>query len=271
MGHSMRTADRHRVPVLGARAGGPAARFASHLGWHPAAVFVAALLSAFAVLLGLSVLLGLLLTDGLLSIDGVRRADERAIDSLAAARTPFLTDASGIASDVGGATVLAAVAGTIAAVSAARRRWRVAAFAFFVLFVETAGYRLTLWMVPRRRPGVERLDDLPVGGSYPSGHTAASIAVYIGFALLLTSAFPTRRVRLAAWGLATVLAVLVALSRLYRGMHHPLDVAGGLFVGAGAICVLLFACRAAGVDAGEARGARGGSLSEPGGGRGRRH
>jgi undecaprenyl-diphosphatase len=234
-------------------------------------VFVAALLSAFAVLLGLSVLLGLLLTDGLLSIDGVRRADERAIDSLAAARTPFLTDASGIASDVGGATVLAAVAGTIAAVSAARRRWRVAAFAFFVLFVETAGYRLTLWMVPRRRPGVERLDDLPVGGSYPSGHTAASIAVYIGFALLLTSAFPTRRVRLAAWGLATVLAVLVALSRLYRGMHHPLDVAGGLFVGAGAICVLLFACRAAGVDTREARGARGGSLSEPGGGRWRRH
>ena len=141
--------------------------------------------------------------------------------------------------------MLAAVAGVIAAASAARRKWRVTAFAVFVLLVETAGYRLTLWMVPRRRPAVERLDDLPIGGSYPSGHTAASIAVYVGLALLLTSAFPTRRVRIAAWGLATVLAVLVAISRLYRGMHHPLDLAGGLFVGAGAICVLLFACRAA--------------------------
>ena len=232
------------VPVLRARAGGPAERFASRVGWRPAAVFVAALLAAFAGLVGLSVLLGLLVTDGLLSIDEVKRADERAIDWLAAARTPLLTDVSGIASDVGGAPALAAVAGVIAAAAAARRKWRVTAFAVFVLLVETAGYRLTLWMVPRRRPAVERLDDLPIGGSYPSGHTAASIAVYVGLALLLTSAFPTRRARIAAWGLATVLAVLVAISRLYRGMHHPLDLAGGLFVGAGAICVLLFACRA---------------------------
>ena len=99
--------ERADVPVLRARAGGPAARFASRVGSHPAAVFFAALLSAFAGLVGLSVLLGLLLTDGLLSVDGVKRADERAIDSLAGARTPFLTDVSGIASDVGGAPVLA--------------------------------------------------------------------------------------------------------------------------------------------------------------------
>ena len=33
---------------------------------------------------------------------------------------------------------------------------------------------------------------------------------------------------------------------MYRGMHHPLDVAGGVLVGIGAILLLLFACRAAG-------------------------
>jgi membrane-associated phospholipid phosphatase len=32
-------------------------------------------------------------------------------------------------------------------------------------------------------------------------------------------------------------------------MHHPLDVAGGVLVGIGAILVLLFACRAAGAAA----------------------
>ena len=37
----------------------------------------------------------------------------------------------------------------------------------------------------------------------------------------------------------------VALSRLYRGMHHPLDVAGGVAVGIGAVLVVLLACRAA--------------------------
>jgi membrane-associated phospholipid phosphatase len=33
---------------------------------------------------------------------------------------------------------------------------------------------------------------------------------------------------------------------MYQGMHHPLDVAGGVLVGIGAIVVALFACRAAG-------------------------
>jgi membrane-associated phospholipid phosphatase len=34
---------------------------------------------------------------------------------------------------------------------------------------------------------------------------------------------------------------------MYRGMHHPLDVAAGLIIGIGALLVMLFACRAAGV------------------------
>ena len=114
-----------------------------------------------------------------------------------------------------------------------------------MLILETAAYRVTLWMVPRQRPGVARLDNLPVGGSYPSGHTAASIVVYAGLALLLTSAIPSRALRIPVWGLAVVLPTFVAMSRLYRGMHHPLDIAGGVFVGVGAVVVLVFACRAA--------------------------
>jgi membrane-associated phospholipid phosphatase len=36
---------------------------------------------------------------------------------------------------------------------------------------------------------------------------------------------------------------------MYRGMHHPLDVAGGAVIGVSAIVILVFACRAAGVAA----------------------
>ena len=36
---------------------------------------------------------------------------------------------------------------------------------------------------------------------------------------------------------------------MYRGMHHPLDIAAGALIGIGAVLVLLFACRAAGVAA----------------------
>jgi membrane-associated phospholipid phosphatase len=36
---------------------------------------------------------------------------------------------------------------------------------------------------------------------------------------------------------------------MYRGMHHPLDLGAGALIGIGAVLVLLFACRAAGVAA----------------------
>jgi membrane-associated phospholipid phosphatase len=234
------------VPVLQPRANGPAERFANLVGARrPVAVFIAALLCGFAALAGASLLLGLFVTDVLLHAGGVESTDESAITSLVADRTPFLTDASSVGSAVGGAPVLPILVGLIAIVCAFLRKWRIAAFAVFVLVVESATYRVTSWLIPRQRPHVQRLEDLPANASYPSGHTAASIAVYAGLVLLLTSAIPNRKLRVAAWVAAVVLPIFVAMSRMYRGMHHPLDVAAGALIGVGAVLVLLFACRAA--------------------------
>ena len=44
--------------------------------------------------------------------------------------------------------------------------------------------------------------------------------------------------------MALLLPVFVAFSRMYRGMHHPLDIGAGVLIGVGAVLVLLFACRA---------------------------
>jgi membrane-associated phospholipid phosphatase len=114
-----------------------------------------------------------------------------------------------------------------------------------VLTLESATYRLTTLALPRQRPDVPRLEDLPANASYPSGHTAASIAVYVGVVFLLVSGKGSRGLRALAWAAALLLPPFVAMSRMYRGMHHPTDVAGGLLIGVGAIIVLLFACRAA--------------------------
>ena len=245
--------DAWAVPLLDAKPGGPAERFAGLLrGRHPAAVFFAALLAGFAVLAAVSIALGLVVTDVLLRTGDLARTDESAVRSIVAERTPFLTDVSFVGSTVGGAPVLPILVGLIALVCAFMRQWRIAAFAVFVLVVESATYRVTSLVVPRERPDVRRLEDLPVDASFPSGHTAASIAVYIGLVLLLTSRFRTRGVRVVAWAVALLLPIFVAAARMYRGMHHPLDVAGGLVVGIGALLVLLFACRAVGVAA-EAR------------------
>jgi len=73
--------------------------------------------------------------------------------------------------------------------------------------------------------------------------------VYCGLALLITSRFKSGAVRVVAWLLAGGVVAFVATARMYRGMHHPLDVAGGIVVGIAALCVLVLACRSAGAAA----------------------
>ena len=238
--------DRWVPPLLRPRTLGAAERLAARVpGWPVPVVFVLALVSGFVAFSAVSVLLGTLITGVVLDVSWIKNADEGAVDALVAQRTSALTDASAVASEIGAGPVLASLAGLIAVVAAARRIWLMAAFVVFLLPIETAAYRLTLNLVPRSRPAVERLDDLPAGGSYPSGHTAASIAVYVGLALLVASSTKRRSVAVSAWGFAAVLSLLIGVSRMYRGMHHPLDVAAGMLVGIGTLTIVLFASRTA--------------------------
>jgi undecaprenyl-diphosphatase len=238
------------VPALAARRAGPAARMAATLrGRHPVVVFLVALLAGFALLAGLSILLGLLVTQVLTTSLGLGGPDESFVRTLAQHRDGTLTSLSSVGSTLGGAPVLPVIAALVAIGALIKRHWRLAAFAVFALTVESAAYRVTTLAIHRDRPSVPRLEHLPVDASYPSGHTAASIAVYSGLALLLTSRLTDRRWQVVAWTFAITMTAFVAMSRMYRGMHHPLDVAGGLVVGIGAIVVLVFACRAAGAAA----------------------
>jgi undecaprenyl-diphosphatase len=65
---------------------------------------------------------------------------------------------------------------------------------------------------------------VPETRSFPSGHAASAVAA----ALVLTRAW--RRGRAFIW----TIAALVAVSRVYLGVHYPLDVLGG--------CATGFAC-----------------------------
>lgn len=244
-----RTGSRHSVPIFEARPGSLPDRFAGALdSRHPALVFFLAMLAGFLVLAVASILLALFVVHVLVSNGGLglEGADESFNDTLAENRTGTLTTLAEIGSQVGGAPVLPILVGLVAIVCAFMRRWLIAAFAVFVLAVESATYRVTSIAVPRRRPSVQRLEQLETDASFPSGHTAASIAVYAGLVLLLTTRFTSSLKKALAWTAAILIVTFVALSRMYEGMHHPLDVAGGVFVGIGAILVLLFACRAAG-------------------------
>ena len=244
------SADRWEVAVLEARKGGPAERLAGLFGGlHPAIVFVVGMLAGLAAIAALSIGLGFLVTRVLEHAWGIAAAERHFNVWLATHRTPAWTDVSLVGSIVAGGVVLPIVAGLTALVCAVLRQWRIAAFIVFVLGVESASYRATTLVVHSHRPRVARLENLPVNTSYPSGHTAASIAVYGGLVLLLTSVFTSRVVRGVAWTFVLAMVTFVAMSRMYRGMHHPLDVGGGVVVGIAAVIVLVFVCRMTGAAA----------------------
>jgi membrane-associated phospholipid phosphatase len=242
--------ERLHAPVLSARRGGPAERLGEALrNVHPAVVFVGLMLVGLAATALLSICLGFLVTRVLEPAWGIGATNERINAWFAAHRTASRTDASLVGSIVAGGVVLPIVVGAIALVCAVLRRWRIAAFFVFVLGVESASYRLTTLVVHSHRPHVARLENLPVNASYPSGHTAAAIAVYGGLALLIASRVRHGAVRALAWTFAVAMVTFVSLSRTYRGMHHPLDVAGGIVLGVVALTVLVFVCRTAGATA----------------------
>jgi undecaprenyl-diphosphatase len=212
-------------------------------------VFLVGVLAAYALIAAGSIALGLLVTRVIVANRAIGHDDEYFVRVLAHHRSSGLTEASVIGSIMAGGVALPILVAVIALAAACLKQWRVAAFVVFALVIESAAYRTTTLIVHRHRPIVHRLEQLPVNASYPSGHTAASIAVYCGLALLLTSRVTSKAWRYAIWAIAVAIPVFVALSRMYRGMHHPLDVLGGAVIGVATLALLLLVCRAAGIAA----------------------
>ena len=239
--------ERSDEPLFEPRPGGPAERFFAAVGdRHPVVAFLLALLSGYALLVACSIALGFLVNEVVLSFDDIAALDERFPRWLESQRTDGLTDASWVGSELSGGYMIPAVIAIVGLVMVVQRKWLIAAYVLFCVAVESATYRATTLFVERRRPDVERLESLPVDASYPSGHTAASIALYSGLALLLTSRSARGPWRVAIWAVALAIPPIVGLARIYRGMHHPIDVLAGIPIGIAAILVVVFACRVAG-------------------------
>jgi undecaprenyl-diphosphatase len=232
-------------PVLEPTANGLADRFSQRFGpENPVRVFIVALLAGYALLVTAMVFLGLVLIHVLLPIGGLEDADEDFSRWLADNRSPTQEDISWVGSTLSGGHVIPAVIGIGLVTFLITRRWLLAAFVLLVVAVESATYRVTSLIVERERPDVERLESLPVDASYPSGHTAAAVAMYGGLLLLLASRFDNAAVRVVAVVLGVAIPLFVAWARMYRGMHHLSDVVAGLLMGLGALVILVFAARA---------------------------
>jgi membrane-associated phospholipid phosphatase len=130
-----------------------------------------------------------------------------------------------------GATLTVVVVGSVVGGALALRSRRVAPVLFIALVV--AGNSVIVNMikvlVDRARPSVSVLTGF-TGRSFPSGHSAAAAACYGAVALLVSVRWSPPR-RAIAFGCAVAIAVAVACSRVFLGVHWLSDVIAGLAIG----------------------------------------
>ncbi len=68
--------------------------------------------------------------------------------------------------------------------------------------------------------------------SFPSGHATLSAITYLTIGALLARTHPSLTMSLYFMSFATLLTVLVGVSRIYLGVHYPTDIFGGWCIGA---------------------------------------
>jgi undecaprenyl-diphosphatase len=200
---------------------------------RPALVAAAWLAVGWVAVLGIVVGLGELIT----RVGNKLPGDEWPSRWFAAHATATLNTLSDIGSRVGDTHSILAVglvAGTVA--FGLVRRWRPVVFLVIVMFGELGLFLVTAKVVGRPRPDVPQLDGPLPTSAYPSGHVAATLCLYAAIALLV---FANTRARWRWLFLIPpiVVPVVVAWSRVYRGMHHPTDIFGALVLAAGWLTV----------------------------------
>jgi undecaprenyl-diphosphatase len=191
------------------------------------AAYIAFALRVLAILLGLCVLTALL---GI----GVRAwapgFDLQTMQAIAGHRDATLTAIAGIVTNAGSFALLAPLSIAFLLL----RRWKRRSDDI-ALLVTAAGSAVlpivTKLIVARPRPTLEHLSQL-TSLSFPSEHTTQAAAVYLTIAILLSKGL-NRGWRELVVALAIVIALAVAWSRVYLGVHYPTDVVAGLLLGWG--------------------------------------
>lgn len=134
-----------------------------------------------------------------------------------------------IASAVSDLMLLPVVTATMAATLLLRRRRGEAPLLIGAPLGAFLSTELLKLLIHRPRPAIAAVA-IPSGFAFPSGHASGAAATCLTLALVLTQGQSTGR--RAAWlALAAGIAVAVAASRVYLGVHYFSDVVAGLLWG----------------------------------------
>jgi len=158
-------------------------------------------------------------------------------------RTPGLDRVSWYWSKAGDTHAILAISLVFCPIAlAVWRQWRPVLFVVLAMFGELTLFLASAAAVGRPRPAAEHLDGTLPTSSFPSGHIAATICLWTAIALIAFG-------RIDRWWRwlflvpAVVMPAGVAISRMYRGMHHPTDVLGAVLLAACWLSVLWWTVR----------------------------
>jgi membrane-associated phospholipid phosphatase len=202
------------------------------------------MISAYAVLTVMMVASGLLMTH-VLAHGTAGRWDDHVNAWFVAHRGTLWDGASGDAAFVANTAGIVVVAALVTVVLLLRKWGRRALLVASAVVVEFCVFLTCDYLVARPRPHVSHLGSTPSTFSWPSGRAAATFVVYGGIAVLITARTKRPIARIAAWLVAVSLTAAVAMSRIYRGDHHPTDAIAGVILGIAAVWSATTALRVA--------------------------
>jgi membrane-associated phospholipid phosphatase len=169
------------------------------------------------------VLLGLLITK-VLENTGFARADAGLDKWFASHRTPTGITWTHIGTLFGETpTIVGLTALTVVLFRWRFGRWRESVVLAVCVSGQALIFLITTLLIDRDRPPVPHVDDSPPTSSFPSGHTAAATAYWLGTALIVAWHTRARWAKYVLWVVGVLIPIMVATCRMYRGMHYPTD------------------------------------------------
>jgi len=170
------------------------------------------------------------LADEMLEGD-TRRFDETVRASIHEFAFPALTSVMQLMSFLG-STLFLIVFGVVVVIALYLRKHRRGATLFTITTVGASLLLIVLKLTFRRaRPEPFFETILPASYSFPSGHSLAAFCFYGALAEILTGRTDKLWLQIIVWTSAVMMILLIGISRIYLGVHHPSDVVAGYAVG----------------------------------------
>ncbi len=131
-----------------------------------------------------------------------------------------------------GSTLFLTIFGVCVVIALYLRKHRRGAILFIITTVGASVLLVTLKLAFRRARPEPFFDTiLPASYSFPSGHSLAAFCFYGALAEVLTTRTDKLWQQTLVWISAVIMILLIGISRIYLGVHHPSDVVAGYAVG----------------------------------------